>query len=171
MYNEENYRNYNELDNVENEDGSYDLETFLFLEPVMNKGEKCCNLVAFLDFQNDGIDAEIKRLQELKKRNIKKIESVKNYLLYLSESNSGLKMFGTRKITIRHTKAVEIKNDIDMSKVPEDFKTLKITEEIDKKKVREYLEQPLMVDQETGEVIPNHLDFAELKENTSVTVK
>lgn len=171
MYNYEEFKDNEKLDELEDEQGNFDLQSFFLLEPAINKGEKCCNLVAFLDFQNEGIDNEIKRLQEVKKRNEKKIKNVKDYLIYLSSTNNNIKNFGTRRIVIRNTEAIEVDKDINIEEIPEQFLNIKTIKEISKTKIKDYLNSPAYIDQETGEVIPNNLAFARKVYNQSLTIK
>lgn len=171
MYNYEEFKNNEKLEELEDEQGNFDIQSFLLLEPVINKGEKCCNLVAFLDYQNEGIDNEIKRLQEIKKRNEKKIKNIKDFLIFLSTRNNDIKNFGTRRIVIRNTEAIEVDKNINIEEIPEQFLNIKTVKEISKTKIKDYLNSPAYIDQETGEVIPNNLAFARKVYNQSLTIK
>lgn len=169
MYIEDGNTINNEIENLENENKEFDYnEYFLFVKPL-ESGEKTCNFIAFLEYRNNNIDDEIKRLQELKKKNNKKIDNAKKYLLYLNE-NKGLNRFINRSISIRNTTAVEVDN-VDIDKIPEKFVNVKEVKTISKEKIKEYLNSPALVDQETGEVIPNKLDWARITTHQNINIK
>ena len=142
---------------------------YFFIDRLEKKGEKTCNFIAFKENENEDIDKEIKRLQELKKKNEKNIKGAKNYLLYLKDSQ-GLNNFGLRKIQIRETEAVEVDN-IDIDKVPSEFINTREVKTISKEKIKDFLNSPALIDQNTGEIIPNKLEFARIVKNRNVIIK
>lgn len=65
------------------------------------------------ELTNEAIDAEIKRLQELKKSNINKIKSLKEYIHYVMNALGIEKIEGTFcKVSKRRTTAVEIDEEV-----------------------------------------------------------
>lgn len=84
---------------------------------------------------NQLIDAEIKRLQAMKKSNSNIINRLKDNLLnavkIFGSFNSGLHKFGTRK-----SSSVEVE---DVNLLPNEFKTIKITETANKTAIKEAL--------------------------------
>lgn len=83
------------------------------------------------------IDEEIKRLQSLKKRKVKTIDRLKESLLnavkLFGDLDFGLTKFGTRK-----SESIEVK---DVNQLPKEYKTIKTTEQADKKAIKEALKQ------------------------------
>jgi hypothetical protein len=87
----------------------------------------------------DAIDAEIKRLQTMKKVNENAIDRLKDTL------SSAMQLFGipelktpTLKINFRKSEQVIVH---DVNSLPQMFKTIKVTEQPDKVKIKETLKQ------------------------------
>ena len=103
-----------------------------------------------------GIDAEIKRLQALKKQNESLVDRLKSNLLnavnVFGAFTSGFHKFGTRKST-------SVNVTIEANDLPKEFKTVKVTEAPDKVAIKKALE--------SGEVI----EGCELVTNYNLTIK
>lgn len=88
---------------------------------------------------NSMIDAEIKRLQQMKKVNTNVVERLKDNLLNavrtFGEFTVGLTKFSTRKST-----SVEV-DDFAINMLPKEFKTVKITETADKRALKKALDE------------------------------
>lgn len=149
------------------EEEQFDIE--VLLGEKKESGEKACKLINYITYNNDMIDAEIKRLQDLKKSNSNKIESVKKYLLNIMNIFN-LKDLGLYKLSTRKSTSIEI-DDIPVDNIPVEFINEKVVKTISKEKIKEFLNSPEMINQETGEVIPNTLDWARLKENVNLVIK
>ena len=116
--------------------------------------------IAYLEFigsketLNSRIDDEIKRLQALKKSNNNLIKNLKNRLLdavkLFGTFEVGLTTFGTRKST-----AVQVQ---DVNSLPKEYKVVKLTEQADKKAIKEALK--------SGEVI----EGCEIVENLNLKI-
>ncbi len=97
--------------------------------------------IAYLEFigsreeLNTRVDAEIKRLQAIKKQNNNLISNLKNRLLeavkMFGSFEVGLTKFGTRK-----SSSVQVE---DVNSLPKEFKVVKVTEQADKKAIKEAL--------------------------------
>ena len=84
---------------------------------------------------NDTIDAEIKRLQGLKKTNLNTINRLKDTLLYAVRT-FGKYEVGTNKFGIRKSSSISID---DIKNIPENYKTIKTTETANKVELKKAL--------------------------------
>lgn len=91
---------------------------------------------------NDKIDAEIKRLQAMKKQNNNIVSYLKDRLLnavkMFGEFNVGLVKFGTRKST-----SVKVE---DVNSLPNDYKVVKLTEQADKAEIKKALKSGVEIE-------------------------
>ena len=133
-------------------------------KPLIKIG-KLLNYISSLEGQDTSIDNELKRLEELKKNNQRKIKNIKSYILTLMDDKPLI--IGTYTISKRRTQAVEI---LDETKVPEEFKEQKITYTISKTKIKDYLSKDV-INEETGEITEINCDFARLKNNENLIIK
>ena len=106
---------------------------------IINKNELESKSIAYLsvikssdEFINS-IDAEIKRLQALKKRNSNLVSTLKERLLIAAETFGDFE-FGFNKIGIRKSKSVIV--DCDTNTLPSEFKTVKVTEQPNKAEIK-----------------------------------
>lgn len=109
---------------------------------------KSANIIAY--YQNemallDGIDAEIKRLQEFKKATQNKVERYKDYV------KSNMELLGIDKIETALGKISIAKSPIsvevvDVDKIPNQYKTIVSDIKIDKQKIKEDFKN-------TGEIV------------------
>jgi len=108
---------------------------------IINERELQSKSIAYLEFVssretlNKRIDDEIKRLQALKKSNANLISRLKERLLdavkLYGNFEVGLTTFGTRK-----SSSVQVE---DVNSLPKEYKVVKVTEQADKKAIKEAL--------------------------------
>lgn len=159
MYNIDDYlKNEEELENNTN--------SFLqnWRENPICKIEKLLNFVKVLEYQSNNCEEEIKRMQDLKKNNEKKIENIKKYIATFIEKPTRI---GVYSLSLRKSESVEI---LDETKVPQEFLDEKITLTIDKKKIKDFLNKDV-INNETGEVKCVECDWAKINYNTNLIVK
>ena len=126
----------------------------------INASELKGKSIAYLEFigsreeLNKRVDDEIKRLQAIKKQNNNLVGNLKNRLLeavkMFGAFEVGLTKFGTRKST-----SVQVE---DVNSLPKEFKVVKLTEQADKKAIKEALK--------SGEVI----EGCEIVENLNLKI-
>ncbi len=129
------------INQVEELDG--ELTPELEAQLTINQAELQGKSIAYLEFigskevLNTRIDDEIKRLQAIKKSNNNLIDRLKNGLLnavrLFGDFEVGLTKFGTRKSS---TTIVQ-----DVNTLPKEYKTSKLTEQADKKAIKEALQR------------------------------
>ncbi len=102
----------------------------------------------------DMIDAEIKRLQGLKKSKEKKIKDFKSFIVY-NLSNMGIKKVETElgNLSLRTSKAVEIINE---ELIPQEYITEVVEKKISKADIKKALESGLEV---AGATIKENLNL------------
>jgi hypothetical protein len=108
---------------------------------IINERELQSKSIAYLEFVssretlNKRIDEEIKRLQALKKSNANLVSRLKDSLLnavkLYGNFEVGLTTFGTRK-----SSSVQVE---DVNSLPKEYKVVKVTEQADKKAIKEAL--------------------------------
>ena len=161
MYNIDDYlKNEEELENNTN--------SFLqnWKDNPVSKIEKLLNFIKVLEFQDKNCEEEIKRMQDLKKSNEKKIENIKKYIATFIEKPTRI---GVYSLSTRKSESVEI---LDETKVPQEFLNEKITFTVDKKRVKDFLEKDLnLINEETGEVEKTTCDWAKINYNTNLIIK
>lgn len=134
---------------------------------INNPLEKIEGLIKFiqvLDYQNQNCSSEIKRIQDLKKSNEKKIERIKKYIASLIDKPIRI---GTYTISTRKSESVEV---LDETKVPSEFFDEKTTFTLSKTKIKDYLSKDI-IDHETGEVKRVECDWARINYNTNLIIK
>ena len=101
---------------------------------TINQNELQSKGIAYLEVIKDrtafesNVDAEIKRLQAMKKANNKLIERLKDGL-FLAQQSFGDIELGLTTITTRASKSVDVD---DINSLPNEYKTIKIVETADK---------------------------------------
>jgi hypothetical protein len=107
-------------------------------EQLEDKATSYCYLTKQLDVDTDQIDVEIKRLQALKSAKVKLQEELKNRV------SEAMQRFGIEKIeknnlklSFRKSESLIIDED---AKVPNEFVKIKMTESVDKVKLKEYIQ-------------------------------
>lgn len=102
---------------------------------VADNAEAVCKLIRDVECSLLYADDEIKRIQANKKKDLKKINSLKMFLEpYVKEKS--LKQLGTFKVSLRKSSKVNI---VDESLIPEDFKQYDEVLKVDKLKIKEAL--------------------------------
>ena len=107
----------------------------------INEGELQSKSIAYLAVIKEReafvtqIDEEIKRLTTLKKRNNSLVDRLKENIL------NAVNLFGTietqfNKFSIRKSESVEV---LDVNELPKEYKVVKVTEQADKKAIKEAL--------------------------------
>ena len=107
-------------------------------EQLQHKGIAYGYIIKKMETESDIIDAEIKRLQALKKSRENSVEKLKERI------KSAMELFDVDKIetplmklSFRKSTSVEVE---DVNSLPAIYKTIKITESADKKLIKESLE-------------------------------
>ena len=123
------------LECIDMETGEVDAEKLTALQMERDtKIENIANLIHDLDGDTAKIDAEIRRLNELKKQKANRIASLKDYLRWaLQEANYKR---GTVNIQFRHTRSVADMTDDEVRKLPEEFIIQTVTIKPDKRKLQ-----------------------------------
>jgi len=102
---------------------------------LMNKSESYISVIKTKESFVSAIDEEIKRLQDLKKKNTNLVSKLKDRLLeavkIYGDFETGTHKFGTRK-----SSSVEVE---DVNSLPNEFKTIKVTESANKKAIKDAL--------------------------------
>ena len=129
------------ISQVEELDG--ELTPELEAQLTINEKELQGKSIAYLEFigsreeLNTRVDVEIKRLQAIKKQNNNLISNLKNRLLdavkLYGKFEVGLTTFGTRK-----SSSVQVE---DVNSLPKELKVVKVTEQADKKAIKEALQR------------------------------
>lgn len=137
-----------------NEDGEV-IDPVKMGELQMERADKIENVALLsknLEAEADMIDAEIKRLTERKRANLKKAESCRKWVGFALEGQK----FSTGKVAISYRKSQAV-NIIDPEKVPASWYKAKY--EIDKATIKDALKK--------GEVVPG----AVLEERNNVVIR
>lgn len=145
------------------ENSSSCLEKWEEKTPV--KIEKLINYIKVLENQNNFCADEVKRINEVKKINERKLENIKNFLIYLI-GDKPLNI-GTFRLSTRKSEIVEI---LDELSVPAEFLEKKETFMISKTKIKEFLNKDL-INEETGEITKIEVPWARIKNNKSLIIK
>ncbi len=134
--------NYSELLNeIEQAEGVLSDEQITALEitekQLQSKSIAYLEVIKTKEARNTLIDNEIKRLQAMKKTNNNITTRLKDNLLnavkMFGAFEVGLNKFGTRK-----SQAVQVE---DVNSLPQEFKTIKITESANKKKLKDAIKR------------------------------
>ena len=119
---------------------------------ITRKAEGIVKLVSNWESDADAIDAEIKRLQELKRAKQSRAEWLREYLSRnLQDAGIDKLDLGTHRVSFRKSARVEIR---DESKVPDNYKRVKTVVDVDKVKIKESWKQGIGVD--GTEVVEHH---------------
>ena len=129
------------MDQIENAEGEIteEVNEQLKINESQLQGKSKAYLEIIKGFESRGltIDDEIKRLQAIKKREGNIVKNLKSRLLeavnLFGEFTSGLHTFGTRK-----SSSIEVE---DVNALPKDYKVIKVTEQADKKALKEALKR------------------------------
>ena len=127
-----------ELEREEDAEIKRDLQELIALE-LKNKSNNIVYVIKNLESNNAAIDAEIDRLQALKKRNSSNIEKVKSNILWFMQQNnvdtikSDLATFSKRK-----SESTDIEN---IELIPQEFITIKQTFTPDKTAIKKAIKE------------------------------
>lgn len=106
---------------------------------VINKNELQSKSIAYLEVISSSkymiirIDDEIKRLQSMKKANQNVIDRLEYNLLTAQETFGDYEV-GLTTVTTRKSESIEV---LDVNSLPKEYKVIKVTEQADKKKLKE----------------------------------
>lgn len=128
----------NELEREEDEEIKQDLQELIALE-LKNKSNNIVYVIKNLEGNNAAIDAEIERLQALKKRNSSNIEKVKSNILWFMQQNN-IDSIKTELATFskRKSESTDIEN---IEQIPQEFITIKQTFTPDKTAIKKAIKE------------------------------
>jgi len=109
-----------------------------------------------LEADNVTINEELNRLERIEKRNNKMIDRLKENMKFALEIFGESQKVDTFTLSLRKSKSVEI---IDSELIPQQFKTVKTTETINKTEIKKAIE--------SGEIVSG----ATIKENQNLQIK
>ena len=111
---------------------------------IERKAEGIVKLLSNWESDADAIDAEINRLQELKRSKQSRAEWLRGYLSRNLEHAGIDKLdLGTHKVSFRKSTRVEV---LDESKIPDKYKRVKTVVDVDKIAIKESWKQGVGVD-------------------------
>ena len=146
----------NELEKEEDEEIKQDLQELIALE-LEKKSNNIVYALKNIESNNLAIDAEIERLQNLKKRNSKNIESIKSNVLFFMQQNKIDKIKpDLATFSLRKSESTDIEN---IELLPAKFVTVKQTITADKVAIKKEIKE--------GIEVPG----AKIVENYSLTIK
>ena len=107
-------------------------------EQLQSKGINYAYVIRKLDFESDVIDAEIKRLSQLKKVRQNLSERLKDNITHAMHTFEVDKIESPLiKILFRKSQSVEVG---DVNSLPSEYKIVKVTEQADKMKIKQALQ-------------------------------
>ena len=122
-----------ELEREEDAEIKKDLQELIAIE-LENKSNSITYVIKNLEGHNAAIDAEIERLQQLKKRNSSNIEKIKsNILWFMQENNVDTIKSDLATFSIRKSESTDIEN---VELIPAEFVTIKQTIQPDKTAIK-----------------------------------
>ena len=127
-----------ELEREEDAEVKQDLQELIAVE-LKNKSNNIVYVIKNLEGNNVAIDAEIERLQQLKKRNSSNIDKIKSNILWFMKENtidtikSDLATFSLRK-----SESTDIEN---IEQIPQEFITVKQTFVPDKTAIKKAIKE------------------------------
>ena len=131
-----------ELEKEEDAEIKKDLQELIAVE-LKNKSNNIVYVIKNLEGNNAAIDAEIERLQALKKRNSSNIDKVKSNILWFMQQNNidsiktELAIFSLRK-----SESTDIEN---IEQIPQEFITVKQTFVPDKTAIKKAIKEGIEV--------------------------
>ena len=122
-----------ELEREEDAEVKQDLQELIAIE-LKNKSNNITYVIKNLEGNNAAIDAEIERLQALKKRNSSNIEKIKsNILWFMQQNNVDTIKSDLATFSIRKSESTDIEN---VELIPAEFVTIKQTIQPDKTAIK-----------------------------------
>ena len=122
---------------------------------LQSKGIAYVELIGSTESYVTRVDEEIKRLQAIKKRNNLLVDNLKSRLLDAQQTYGDFTL-GFTTITTRKSESIEVE---DVNSLPKEYKVIKVTEQADKKALKEAIKK--------GEVIAG----VTLVENQNLRIK
>ena len=127
-----------ELEKEEDAEVKQDLQELISIE-LKNKSNNIVYVIKNLEGNNAAIDAEIERLQQLKKRNSSNIDKVKsNILWFMQQNNVDTIKSDLATFSIRKSESTDIEN---IEQIPQEFITVKQTFVPDKTAIKKAIRE------------------------------
>ena len=127
-----------ELEREEDAEIKQDLQELIAIE-LKNKSNNITYVIKNLEGNNAAIDAEIERLQQLKKRNNGNIDKIKsNILWFMQENNVDTIKSDFATFSIRKSESTDIEN---VELIPQEFITVKQTLAPDKTAIKKAIKE------------------------------
>ena len=128
------------LNRIEEEnEGELTAETLAELEiqeeNLLTKAENYVSIIKLKEGVVATVDQEIKRLQAIKKRELKVVEWLSNNLEFAVKTFGEIEV-GTNKLKLRKSSSVFVE---DVNALPSEFKTVKVTEAANKAEIKKAL--------------------------------
>ena len=127
-----------ELEKEEDAEIKKDLQELIAVE-LKNKSNNIVYVIKNLESNNAAIDAEIERLQALKKRNSSNIDKIKSNVLWFMQQNT-IDSIKTELATfsLRKSESTDIEN---IEQIPQEFITIKQTFVPDKTAIKKAIKE------------------------------
>ena len=127
-----------ELEREEDAEIKQDLQELIATE-LKNKSNNITYVIKNLEGNNAAIDAEIERLQALKKRNSSNIDKIKSNVLWFMQQNNidGIKT-ELATFSLRKSESTDIEN---IEQIPQEFITVKQTFTPDKTAIKKAIKE------------------------------
>lgn len=127
-----------ELEREEDAEVKQDLQELIAIE-LKNKSNNITYVIKNLEGNNAAIDAEIERLQALKKRNSSNIENIKsNVLWFMQQNNIDTIKSDLATYSLRKSESTDIEN---VELIPQEFITIKQTFTPDKTAIKKVIKE------------------------------
>ena len=127
-----------ELEREEDAEVKQDLQELIAVE-LKNKSNNIVYVIKNLEGNNAAIDAEIERLQQLKKRNSSNIEKIKsNILWFMQQNNVDTIKSDLATFSLRKSESTDIEN---IEQIPQEFITVKQTFVPDKTAIKKAIKE------------------------------
>ena len=127
-----------ELEREDDAEIRQDLQELIAVE-LKNKSNNIVYVIKNLEGNNTAIDAEIERLQQLKKRNSSNIEKIKsNILLFMQQNNVVNIKSDLATFSLRKSESTDIEN---IEQIPQEFITVKQTFVPDKTAIKKAIKE------------------------------
>ena len=131
-----------ELDKEDDTEVKQDLQELISIE-LKNKSNNIVYVIKNLEGNNLAIDAEIERLQALKKRNSSNIDKIKsNILWFMQQNNVDTIKSDLATFSLRKSESTDIEN---IEQIPQEFITVKQTFVPDKTAIKKAIKEGVEV--------------------------
>ena len=120
------------------EDIKQDLQEVIAIE-LEKKSNNIIYALKNLESNNVAIDAEIERLNAIKEKNVKNVDSIKNHILnFMKNNNIDKVQTDLATFSLRKSKSTQIDN---IEQIPSEFITVKQTFQPDKTAIKKAIEE------------------------------